>query len=717
MTSTPFPSKEPAIALSFGKNRYDNEPTRWRGSVSDFFRRLENTRRGTLTVDNYIEANKEIQLEEKDGPFFIPAVFTHSETRSERDIEEITGFVLDLDRGDWEQDDIAEKLKDMRFKAYATHSSLPIFKKWRVFLPYARPTKTKEQHLAVWKYFQGLFGDDLDSRSETMNQVWFLPSCPPDLEFVCFEGEGLLFDPLTVAPEPKKVEQQQSKDGPLLKALREADLVKSRDHRPGTWLVTCPWSDKHTGGDDGGTFYYEPNFGGFSGEGFKCFHDHCGERDAAAAKERLGVIEDGNPKKEALLKNNVFVAGLKRFVYLKHMTQYDQETFSAMNAVAFPLGKGKGRPAAATVFLNDSRGHKLERVTYLPGGERFVVEEGIECLNTWLPSDVVPVEGDVFPFLEHAEYVIPNDDARNVVFDWMAWILKKPAEKPNWGVLLGGPQGIGKDALFDPLERCLGNTNWRVITPDDLNSGWTDWLASSRLIVVEEMAHFGKREMANRLKPLLTAPPFKLRINTKMIPQYEVPNRVAFVFFTNEEDALLIDDEDRRFFVYWSEAKPNDPKYYAHYFKWVEKNAGAVYHWLLNRDLSDFNAKGNPPSTTHKQQMIEESRTPLERFVRDQIEAQAFPFAEDLVVINDLLEVLPRHVGKATTHSVGKALRRVGAEKLGQVEMKDGSRPWLWAIRDAVKYRRMKAELLRETYGKPLLSNEVSWYEHENQRC
>lgn len=65
---------------------------------------------------------------------------------------------------------------------------------------------------------------------------------------------------------------------PVLQALRYWDPTRD----PGTYRITCPWVDSHTGGRDDGTVYIAP-------AGFKCWHGHCAGKTFKDLREHLGI--------------------------------------------------------------------------------------------------------------------------------------------------------------------------------------------------------------------------------------------------------------------------------------------------------------------------------------------------------------------------------------------------------------------------------------------
>jgi hypothetical protein len=48
---------------------------------------------------------------------------------------------------------------------------------------------------------------------------------------------------------------------------------------------------------------------------------------------------------------------------------------------------------------------------------------------------------------------------------WLAHRVQQPQEKINHALVLGGPQGIGKDSLLEPVKRAVGPWNVAEVSP------------------------------------------------------------------------------------------------------------------------------------------------------------------------------------------------------------------------------------------------------------
>ena len=373
--------------------------------------------------------------------------------------------------------------------------------------------------------------------------------------------------------------------------------------------------------------------------------DTPGEVGAGAGRARSAGVggddfADDTPNPEdmdALFQNWGYVNDLSRFIRLTDRQMFTAEQFSTLHAHIGQFWKAETR--ASTQWLRNTTARAAtfaDRATYRPGKPLFVREaDGRKALNLWRPSTVAPAsevsDGDVGIWLTHMQKMIPDAHQLDTVLDWMGTVLR--GEKPNWAVLVGGGQGIGKDVGFLPFVHALGMHNTKVIGPDDLRGGYTDWAANAQLVLIEEMKNYEKNEVSNRLKSYITCPPEEVRVNAKYVPQYQVPNTAAYLFFTNHKDALSLENDDRRFFVVWSDMIPEPDEYYDALGPWVRDpvNVAKVAGWLLARKGGVVKLPNRAPSTKAKNAMRLESMGDLARTLHDRIEEGAFPYSPDIL--------------------------------------------------------------------------------------
>jgi hypothetical protein len=168
------------------------------------------------------------------------------------------------------------------------------------------------------------------------------------------------------------------------------------------------------------------------------------------------------------------------------------------------------------------------------------------------------------------------------------------------GVLLSGRAGCGKDSLIAPaLWAICGpfQRNRGLVDSDQLNNQWGYHMEAEVLILNELKDTDGaaRRALANKLKPLLAAPPEYLSVNRKGLKPYDALNRLLPIAFSNEQVPLVIDSTDRRWFALRSTAKRMDAADAARLWGWyADGGFDAVAELLWTRDVSKFNPGAAP---------------------------------------------------------------------------------------------------------------------------
>jgi hypothetical protein len=431
-----------------------------------------------------------------------------------------------------------------------------------------------------------------------------------------------------------------------------------------------------------------------------------------------------DPSVPHYIREWVYAVGQERFVRLGDRYALSERQFSRYMTSPGIGPDHKTNPVK--LFFTHPRRRIVNSLTYVPGGPALVNVDGDECVNTWSPSaldtaarvrSATITDADVKPWLDHMAKLIPDPIARTTVLDWMAYVVQQPDQKPNWAVFLGGTQGIGKDLALVPLIRAVGSRNTRTIQPGELTSEYTDWVANRRLVVVEEMRNFETKSVMNKLKMYITRPPEMIPVHQKYLPIYETPNVAAFVFMSNFKDALSLEKEDRRYFVYWSPMKPEPAKYYDALARFIFGSGGdEVAAWLHARNIASFDAQGRAPDSLDKTMMQESGLSDFEQAIVEMCEAGAAPFDAPVSSANVLYAALPMDIrrlpggglkrltaaiqiagGGPVVDASGRP-RRIKLDAQGERTAHGTSR--LWAVRDPEGISQLSDDMIRDLFRK-----------------
>lgn len=466
----------------------------------------------------------------------------------------------------------------------------------------------------------------------------------------------------------------------VLAWLNENSLVLSGVNAEGWCGVVCPNHEGHTDGQIEAR--YKPQ-----DRSFCCYHAHCDGLDSKFFCD--WVAEQGGPRAIPGLRDDLIAdytskinkltpteayqneaakrvkevedkqAGREeragwheRFAYIVDDDAYfDKKTCSEISRKAFnavfrhieckSTGE-KPRRVEASIWYDENReamgGYALKGLTYAAGEDWMVHKDGLVYGNVW--RDARPEAaggGDATPWLDHCRRLVPDEQELEHIWNVMAYKLQHADVKINHAILHGGKGGCGKDTMWAPFI-------WSVCGPHEKNKGLIDneslssqwgYQLEAEIVVLNELKEpeaKDRRALANKLKPIIAAPPEMLTINRKGLHPYKMVNRLFMLAFTNEDMPITLDSDDRRWFCVWSESAKMTPDEAKQIWRWYH-NGGfeAVAGWLRVRDVSAFNPQAIPPMTDYKQKLIYVGMSGAESFIYHLIEKQEAPFNTDII--------------------------------------------------------------------------------------
>jgi hypothetical protein len=279
-----------------------------------------------------------------------------------------------------------------------------------------------------------------------------------------------------------------------------------------------------------------------------------------------------------------------------------------------PSGEDRSRPKLSTLLLNSPQTIKVTALTYWPGKPQIVIDmidrAKRKCWNIWMSSGVEPDSSvSAQPFLDHLHRLFDGDERLvEHMLQYLAFLVQYPGRKVQWAPLIMGGQGIGKSFIKEAMEAILGFSNADTIEADHLSNRFNTWMMGKSLVTVEEMRQVEKMSLGEKLKGYITA--HSLQIEPKGQNLMPMPNRLNFLFFSNQADAIQIDTDDRRFFVHKSGIQ-REPERMMDLYAWLRDEdatgqmhwtgAKAIAHHLLHEiDLSHFNPNAEPMMTQSK---------------------------------------------------------------------------------------------------------------------
>lgn len=215
---------------------------------------------------------------------------------------------------------------------------------------------------------------------------------------------------------------------------------------------------------------------------------------------------------------------------------------------------------------------------------------------------------------------------------YLAHIVQKPDTLCGMIILLYGVQGAGKDILIDWFgKHILGNHLYKKVgDPYGLVSKFNSDFNGKLLLHCEEFNKGFMTKHQDDLKRLATND--TLTYEGKGSNSISAPNYGRMFMTTNNKDALIVENNDRRYVMFQSSSeKAKDKLYFDELIASMKdaEVARAFYDHLMEVDLSDFSHL-NRPKTELYVEMKEQSIHPVLQWISD--------CEEDFVIPDDETE-------------------------------------------------------------------------------
>lgn len=310
------------------------------------------------------------------------------------------------------------------------------------------------------------------------------------------------------------------------------------------------------------------------------------------------------------------------------------------------------------------------------------------AINSWRGFDVVPVSGDIKPFIKLFKRQIPNREDRKYVLHWMANLFQNPAGRSFTSIVMWSRvQGTGKNLMWESIGNLFNDRHYTLVSQEVFDDSFTEWKANRVFVICDEVSSTEKRTTADRIKGWITSS--SNAINTKNEPKFTQPNLIKYVFLSNHPDAVFLDDNDRRFFVV-EVSQGRLPEQDAQEFvRWRDQGGReALLYFLLNLDISNFNPMTPAPMSSAKQEMIEDNKSDFERWFENILNNINQTIGREICSAEEISSQYKTTTGaNCSSRTVTLHLKKKGIKRLSkQAKLPSGKRVRVYALANHQTY-------------------------------
>ena len=382
----------------------------------------------------------------------------------------------------------------------------------------------------------------------------------------------------------------------------------------------------------------------------------------AAAATTIAVTQDtpgvqfmSVEAQKEFFKDYVYVAELDQVFTPENGRLYRQSQFKNMfSNYTFALDSNNAKTTTnAWQAFCSSQGvrfkkvHDVEfRADFPEGNIRSV--RGDLILNTYLDRRGKQIAGDPAPFLDLLAKMLPVREDQIILLSYMAAVVQHMGVKFRYCPVVQGVEGNGKSTMFNIMEYAVGERYCHKPSANGIvadGGKFNAWMAHTVLIGVEDIHIDAAPGGAfDAMKPLITNE--RIEVQSKGRDQKTGDNRGNWYISVNRQGDVPISDTSRRYCMFFTAQQEAGDKerdgmtdaYWVKFWDWMygraeglEENYGfSVCHHLLA--TYPIPAKYNPalisaaPLTSSTQKAIVASRSELQQYISDAIDAEALGF-------------------------------------------------------------------------------------------
>jgi len=359
-------------------------------------------------------------------------------------------------------------------------------------------------------------------------------------------------------------------------------------------------------------------------------------------------------------------------------------------------------------WLTDPNMKTYNYIDFLPIQE---VPDGV--YNTFKGFEVSKLESNNTDIKEsliykHLQNLCGNDEA---VFNYVLMVLsrkvKNPSKLTNTALIFKSSQGAGKDTFFNWFGNdILGSEYYFNDTNPQLLFGhFNPDMANKIICVINETSYKETLELVEKIKGAITSP--TNQINQKGTKIYKNKNHITYIFFTNNDNPIKIDVNDRRYLaIKCNDDICNNNEYFTKLIEEMKskKYNKAFYDFLISLESDDYDFTNNRPETEFNKDLKENNIPIIATFLeylifkKDNKEEELFKAQTFYNLYSDYLEANRIKI------EVSNTLFAIQLKKYKSIEKKRTKigNKYGW------NYKELEDELIKYKYMEPIPEEERS---------
>jgi len=338
-------------------------------------------------------------------------------------------------------------------------------------------------------------------------------------------------------------------------------------------------------------------------------------------------------------------------------------------------------------WTKDEKIRTYEKIDFLP----YPLDCPKEIYNIFNGLEVEKIneepEKDLTIVLNHIKILCGNDDKTyNYFIKWLSHLVQYPGHKIRVAPIFQSSQGVGKNMFFDWFGNKLLGENYYFSTSraDDLFGRFAVGLKNKILINLNETNLSDTSKHTEKIKSYITDG--KISIEQKGVDTCQINDCSSWIFTTNNNIPLVIEKDDRRFFVIeCCNEKKNDKLYFETLNDFLNKKSTikGFYNFLMEQEnIKTFDFINNRPTSKMYDEIKNLSLPPVVQFLNNYL----FKINENNnVLASELYEIFNEWKNEnGFKYEISSTRFGIDAIKYGGLEKKRSGKGFIYSINKSI---------------------------------
>lgn len=323
------------------------------------------------------------------------------------------------------------------------------------------------------------------------------------------------------------------------------------------------------------------------------------------------------------------------------------------------------KPDPVDFLKNSETKTVVDAVGMHPGAPRLFTEDGRCYVNRYASRTIEPLRPK--PFERDAFHFLWSQMTDKVFREWLLRFYAHAVQRPGVKVqsaplLFSEATGTGKNTIARVIPELLFGAQWvRSMSGNVLGGQFNDVVGETWWLYLEELRAGATKadriQTTNKLKSWITDS--RIEVHPKGMKPFDIRNRMQITATSNFNDAVAIDNNDRRWAIGELVKPINERASIDLYqgFLLTERAPGVLQHIFRDVSLVGFNPTARAPFTSAKKAMIKAGIGSWESEIVERMVALEPPFDKELFSLREAHQLLLGR-GPVSQHVLAAVLRK-----------------------------------------------------------